>query len=385
MTQSSSKPATDRDPAEGQTTGRCRRKKGPRYGFRSVSPNWRARILPALCLIGGVPAILAPPASALPDPGDAAAIATLSNRKTQVAVPGPSSTWVNTASGTLFCTVPLLSIRGGAEPLGLFLSYNSAWSSLSTRYGRGWQLNYNIFYTRGSDGSGPIAWDNGRVDTFPSLAGTLVSPGDVHEHLREYSPGKLILTTKDGIEFYFDSPIHKKLTSVRDPSGNRLTFTYNAALLLTTIEDPYQRKLQLTYTSDRLSTVADFMGRSYSLKYSTADDLAEVTDPLGNRTTLGYADHTLARITGSYGAPTFIMYSNGVVAGLARGPSGLSFSYDPVQRSTTVKADAPELASATTFIYDALGRISKINRIVIRRGASFPEPSSGMTPTTPLY
>ena len=154
---------------------------------------------------------------------------TRSNYATQINVPVVANTYVNTQSGLLFSDIPLLNIPTRGIPINISMRYISGWHNFATHYGYGWQLNYNMFYLRNENGDIVIVWENGRADKFVKSDGSYLSPVDTYDSFREYRPGKYILRTPQGMEYYFDSPVHKRLSKVQDPNGNSLSYDYNAA------------------------------------------------------------------------------------------------------------------------------------------------------------
>ena len=77
----------------------------------------------------------------------------MSNHATQIKVPGPTKVRINTWNGNLFFPVPILTIPGRGLSIALSLSYNSSWHNVETHYGHGWQLSYNMFYVRDTNGN----------------------------------------------------------------------------------------------------------------------------------------------------------------------------------------------------------------------------------------
>lgn len=287
-----------------------------------------------------------------------------SNRHTQIAVPGPSGVWVNTWNGNLFYPLPLLNLPGQGLPLQVAMSYNSSWHELEKHYGNGWQLSYNVFYLRDEDGNITIVWEDGRADQYIEDNGSFLSPLDVQDTLLEYQPGQYVLRTKEGIKYYFDSPLHTRLSKIEDPNGNALAFTYNADLRLTGITDSSGRQVHFSYDGGSLaaiSVVGVTPPRIFQFQYDTHHDLRSVTDPLGNSTQYGYdAGHYLTAITPTLGVPTQIVYSAGAVTLLSGELISETLAYDPDNRVTTVTDFAPEGEQITRFSYDADERISRV-------------------------
>ena len=132
----------------------------------------------------------------------------------------PGGLRVNTFSGNLALSRSLVFIPGKGLPFNPCLTYNSDHRLVSSPFGMGWNLSYNIRYTKDSAGSAFVAWGDGRVDNFTLFDSLFVPPAGVYLTLTEPVPGQLLLVTKHGIEFHFADSSHQKLTSIVDPNGN---------------------------------------------------------------------------------------------------------------------------------------------------------------------
>jgi RHS repeat-associated protein len=284
-----------------------------------------------------------------------------SNHGTQVKVLCPSNIRVNTWNGNLFYPFSIMTIPSRGIPIEIFMSYNSGWRNFTTKYGYGWQLSCNMFYMRDENGDIVIAKEDGRSDRFTNINGTFLSPADVYDSLREYEPGKYLLRNKYGIEFYFDNPIHKRLTRIQEPNGNPLTFAYDSDMLLTTITDASGREVSLTYTDDKLVSITDPQKRQIKFLYDVKGNLIGITDALGNTMSYSYdPDHFLTRITDPLGDAATITYSDGAVVSVTGKFTNMSFSYDVESKITTMADSTDDGNQTTRFYYDADGRISAI-------------------------
>jgi RHS repeat-associated protein len=284
-----------------------------------------------------------------------------SNHGTQVKVLCPSNIRVNTGNGNLFYPISILTIPGRGIPIGIFMSYNSGWRNFTTHYGYGWQLSYNMFYMRDENGDIVIAREYGRSDRFTNINGAFVSPVDVYDSLREYEPGKYLLRNKYGIEYYFDNPIHKRLTRIQEPNGNPLTFAYDSDMLLTTITDASGREVSLTYADDKLVSITDPQNRQIKFLYDVNGNLIGITNALGNTMSYSYdPDHFLIGITDPLGDVATITYSDGAVVSVTGEFTNRFFSYDVESRITAIADSTDDGNQTTRFYYDADGRISAI-------------------------
>ena len=92
------------------------------------------------------------------------------------------------------------------------------------------------------------------------------------------------LTTKHGLQHHFSTI--GLLTSVVDPNGNTITYTYadtdssGIADDLTSITDPFTRSTSVSYTSGKVSSIAHFSGTTSSLAVaSSTGQLTSITLP----------------------------------------------------------------------------------------------------------
>ncbi|MBE9011234.1 putative Ig domain-containing protein, partial [Pseudanabaenaceae cyanobacterium LEGE 13415] len=91
-----------------------------------------------------------------------------------------------------------------------------------------------------------------------------------------------VLTTKDGTAYIID-PTTGTLTEVRDPNGNRITYTDNAITSSTGQKVTFERDAQ-----GRIVSVTDPMGEVVRYTYDASGDLTSVTDREENVTRMIY-------------------------------------------------------------------------------------------------
>lgn len=288
---------------------------------------------------------------------------TRSNTNTQISVSGPSNTHISTWNGNLAYSVPLLNLPNRSLPIALGISYISGWRNLASHYGYGWQLNYNMFYARIEKGDIVVVWEQG-ADKFIKDGDSFLPPLDTYNTLRAYQPGKYVLTTKEGMTYYFDNPIHKRVTKRQDPNGNTLIFAYDDNMRLTSITDAVGREIEFSYVNGNLTAITDSNitpNRSIQLQYDGTNNLIGITDALGNLTSYGYnSEHFLTTITPPLGTPTAISYTDGAVTQVSDGLTTRTFAYDSGSRITTVTDAAPEGNRTNRYFYDTEERITII-------------------------
>ncbi len=141
------------------------------------------------------------------------------------------------------------------------------------------------------------------------------------------------------------------LTSVTDPAGQTVNYSYDASKRVTevqTVADGKTYKNTYTYENDRIKTVA----------YNTTGDTADVTytfdyDEMGRKTTVKVGSQTL--FTNVYRDDR-----NGLLSEVQYGNGGkVSYAYDGYDRLTGVKYDV-ESAERYTYQYGANGQASEV-------------------------
>ncbi len=280
-------------------------------------------------------------------------------------VPVPGGVQVNTHNGNLVVGRTLFLIPGIGLPVQFRLTYNSDHRLISSPFGFGWNLSYNIRYTRDTSGNVVIVWGDGRQDGFTSSGGTFTSPAGVYVTLTEPVSGQLVLTTKHSINFNFADSNHQKVTSISDPNGNNLAFTYGAGRL-TTLTDAGGRSYTLSYAFDgRLIQLFDNSAiRTYSFTYDAAGRLTGITDPLGNLEAFSYdPENLLTGVTDRRGNSATISYITPAASPntrlpqtIAKAGSTTGFAYDGSILTTTL---TDPNGNDWTYAYDP-GRLVRV-------------------------
>jgi RHS repeat-associated protein len=291
----------------------------------------------------------------------------------QIVVPSLGGIKVNTWNGNVFYSMPLLSISGRGVPIDLTLSYNSSWFRTNSNYGYGWQLSYNIFYTAKEGGDIVVAWEDGRTEKFVFNNGAYILPADTSSVLTQYESGKFKLRTKNGLEYFFENPSHKKVTKILDQNGLSLTFQYNSESLLNKLTDSSGREVTLSYTANKLTQITDTNSspaRNIIIGYLN-ESLSQVTDVRGGVTKFDYnTEGFLTKITDVLNFKTSIVYSNGIVAKLHNDASeNTYFSFDLTNLLTTI-VYLSDFANhhIVKYHYDSAGRVKKIEKVKDNNG-----------------
>lgn len=187
-----------------------------------------------------------------------------------------ASDLVNTFNGNLFLSETDVELKGRGEvSLTVGRSYNSRSGAIGL-FGRGWisPIEQNIT----DSGSGPLLYvdEDGTPHSFaPNGDGTYRSPGGVNLTLVKNSDQTYTITDADQNQIYFSSA--GKLTSIQDPVGNKVTIAYTDGVP-TTMTDPSGRVISFTYNSGgRISKVSYPSGRTIEYTYNV-DKLVQVVE-----------------------------------------------------------------------------------------------------------
>jgi len=314
---------------------------------------WRSILVVFLAINLALPPVLAQIAPGLP------------YSSVQVNVPCPMGIQVNSFNGNLYYSRTDLVIPGRGLSLTIGMAYNSGQSDIDNGFGYGWQFSYNLYYEE--DGDDVLIYrGDGRVDKYLWGGSTFGKPQGVRDTLEEYATGKYRLTSPQGIKTFFDNATHKHVTSIQEPNGNTLTFTYSG-VQLTTITDTSGRQLNLTYSGGRLTTITDpntTPNRTIEFQYDGIGNLTSITDLGGNATTYGYSGHMLTSVTDPRGETATITYATpgtvSAVTNVSTSTTSKSFDYALGSRTTMVTDVVDGGDQVTEYVYDANDRISSI-------------------------
>lgn len=204
---------------------------------------------------------------------------------------GPLGTEVNTLSGNLFLTrSDVYAVSRGID-INCTFYYNSFNFEQNIGFGNGWNSMYSIVYKNDTASGKTITWGDGRDDSYKFNGNSYLPPNGIYNALTQYQPGKFLVTKLDGMKYYFDNAVHKKITRMEEPNGNYLNFSYTDSLL-TTITNTVGQSITLAYNiSGNLLTITDAITsptRIYSYTYDNVNNLKQVTDPLGGKTKYTY-------------------------------------------------------------------------------------------------
>jgi|SRR5450756_1244280 len=105
---------------------------------------------------------------------------------------------MNSFTGNLFYSIPLLTIPGRGLPVEISMSYNSIdHFFVPNMYGDGWKFSYDMYSSEDAHGNITIVWGDGRNDIFTKKDGSFVPPPGIYV---------LHLTQKIEMERFISSP-----------------------------------------------------------------------------------------------------------------------------------------------------------------------------------
>ncbi|HET7699857.1 MAG TPA: DUF6531 domain-containing protein [Candidatus Limnocylindria bacterium] len=297
---------------------------------------------------------------------------------------------VNLATGNFTSHADDLVLPGRVLGLAFTRWYNSA-DDRDGPLGHGWTHSYNWKLTD-AGATVEVRRGDGRRDTFTrNQDGSYANPPNVFDTLVKNADATFTLTLASQVVYELSSS--GQLSSIHEPAGNQITFSYTAGKL-TTITDTVGRQIALTYdAADRLTTLQDPLGRRVTYAYDAAGRLQTVTDKIGNapgqdpvqhRWTYGYDGTTRhlttitdpdgrVRVTNTYdgqgrvsqqrdalNALTQIAYGTGQTTLTDARGHETTYTFDSRMRVLT-QADTVGASTYTiSYLYDAAGNRTSV-------------------------
>jgi len=280
---------------------------------------------------------------------------------------GPLGTQVNTLTGNLYIGRTDIYIPARTFDLDISFSYNSFLFTEEYGYGKGWTFEYNIKYSHDTTpGARLILWGNGREDKYDSIpGGGFRSPKGFFSTLSQYQPNKYLLTELNGIKYFFDNAVHKRITRVEEPNGNFINFTYTDSLL-TAMTNAAAQSITFTYNvQGRLATVVDAVAtpsRTFNYTYDASGNLKEVKDPLDGKYQYTYlVNGPMKSLADKNNNKVDIIYfPDMTIRELVGCNKRLSFSYDTTIQMTIVTDHLETGNQVTKYTYKTVGDLSWI-------------------------
>lgn len=272
----------------------------------------------------------------------------------------PAGIAVNSFTGSMFYQRTDLVIPGRGLSLDITFSYNNGETGKDYGYGRGWTFSYNMLYEM--DGSNVIIRrSDGRKDVHTFNGSGYDHPAGFFDQLEEYQTGKFRMTTKYGLQYFFDDATHHRLTKIQDPNGNVITITYIGGLPAT-ITDPSGRMLQLNWASGHLTQIGDQNAsphRTVSYQYDMLGNLSKVTDPLGNAIRYVYDERSnLTELVDRRSNVFDIAYNSaGAVVSVKSALTDQTVTYDVPGHQVIHTEEFEGGSRTTTYVFDFSGRV----------------------------
>lgn len=262
---------------------------------------------------------------------------------------------VDTYNGNLIYARSDLFIEGNMM-IDISFTYNSVNDTVDYGFGKGWFFSYGMQYSF-TDQDIEIVRGGGRRDVYTFLNNQYVPPTGIFDEFFEYEPQKYKLTTKEGIAYFFDDPVHKKLTGITDLNGNTITITYQHGLPVT-VSNSSGRVVTLTWTAKQLTGVA-FNGSNFAYTYEDGY-LVKVINPGGYASEFEYfEDGKMALATDYNQNPVSFLYAGaGMINRLRSCDSEIIISFVGNERYVTESGGMGEIF--TKYTYDNQGRIIKV-------------------------
>ncbi len=252
---------------------------------------------------------------------------------------------VDGATGNFSETVGDLAVPGRGRPLMFTRSYNAleaASASAPNALGYGWTDSYASTLTTDSIGNVTVHQGNGSTVPFVLAGSAYNAPPRVLATLHKNSDGTFTYILPSQRSDVFSAA--GQLLSQSDRNGYVTTLAY-AGGKLSSVTDPAGRALTFSYdATGHLIKVADPAGRNVQYQYDAGNNLVAVSEVVGGTTRYTYdATHRLLTATDPKGGVTTNIYD---------GTNRVTSQTDPLQRTYTW-----QYASDSTTITDPRGNV----------------------------
>ena len=264
---------------------------------------------------------------------------------------------VNIINGNYYSEDNDLSIPTRTVPLEFIRYYNSRFTD-SSPLGKGWQHNYNSYLKINTDNYVDVTYGDGHSSLFTLSNGVYTRQAGVFETLVKNTDGTYTLTFKSQLKYNYNSS--GKLTSIVDKNNNITMLQYTNSLL-SSVTEPAGRTLQFSYnTNNKLTQVTDPLCRTLVFTYDLNGNLITVKDLNDEITTYAYNNFGIETVTDpkNHIVVKNTYDTNSKIIEQEDGKGQKSYmSYDPVLRKNTF---TDTLGNVTTYNYDSKYRQTKI-------------------------
>jgi RHS repeat-associated protein len=211
-----------------------------------------------------------------------------------------------------------------------------------------------------SDGNGGFVWVDGDGGTRVFQAGngtTFVSPPQDFGTLVKNPSGTFTYTNPQQVEWMFNS--QGLLTSINQPDGPAMSFTYDSSGKPTSITQPGGWTVTFTYDSqNRLDAVSEPGNRGLSTTHDSNDNLTGATMPDGSSVSFTYdSESHLTNVEWGSQNTTYSYDSEGAISGANMG-LGSTLGLEPASLQGLQTNPAVSVSQEVSVITDALGHLT---------------------------
>jgi RHS repeat-associated protein len=254
---------------------------------------------------------------------------------------------LNTVNGNKLTELYLTGwrVQGGMH-VSLAIYHNSL-GDLTSALGSHWGHSYQISGTvHPLLGDFTVRWGDGLGYTFTrNIDGSFATPQGIDDTLAQEGTG-YTLTTRDQVRYHFENG---QTVWIKDRSDNQITIAHGADGQVSSVTDPSGRSLTFTYSGGKLVSVSDPAGRVFTFTQDANDDLVAVGFPLSSSMAYGYdSQHRIVSITDARGK----VWTRGYTA-LG---NALAWEKDPMNHQRTYSY-GPDYTEVT----DSLGHVTRHN------------------------
>lgn len=270
---------------------------------------------------------------------------------------------VNCATGVFWHQFTDFSVPGRGVPLDLTRTYVSSAAGTDGPFGHGWTDSYGMSLTASKSGDVTITQEDGSTVAFsPRGSGGFAAPPRVLASLVKNADGGYTFTrNQDQISYGFSSA--GRLTSETDLNQYVTRLAYNTRGQLTSVTDPAGRTLAFSYSGARVAAVTGPLGRKWTYGYDTSGDLTRATDPMGRAWSFRYdGRHRLLTITDPRGGKTTSTYNSGGQVVAQTDPDGGTTTWKYSGNPATLAGSSTTMTdpdgNVTTYEYSDLEMVS---------------------------
>lgn len=278
-------------------------------------------------------------------------------------IQAPSGIEINSFTGNLFYQRTDLYLPAPGLPIDITFSYNSYRDTIDWGYGLGWTFSYNYRYYPDTVGSPNFIVErpDGRRDLFTYDGSDYQAPTGIFDTWTKVEPGKYQLSTKYGMNYFFEDSSHRQITKITEPNGNTISFTYDAGKLMR-IDHSSGRQVLLNWRNDHLLQIIDpntSPKREWLYIYEETNLMRIALNPLFRAEEYVYnGNNLITNITDRNQDPTYIVFdASNRVKRVKSCDSELSITYAVKQGKTYVVERGSAGEHLTRYTFDETGNV----------------------------